>query len=295
MTTVSRSVLNLTILVLARSFAFSNDSVADDKILLRTRLMSSMSFRYDAETKSSQVMSVMGQEMTTEAASSVRLRMTVKDAALDRSQIVCSFSDAASKMSLRGMDPQQTKMDSTIDLSKYDGAEMSFTIDTRGNVISIDRAKDSEASAFVSSMRILDRINVSFPQQEVGVGDSWIRNTSDTTAFGQASDEVVTTMTLKSTYVGMRDTLGTKCWLIETVSTTFDQHGTISSRGIDMELDGSGTFRSRSYVEERTGMIVATKGDVMSDVRMSISGQDAMVIPVDTHLTFSVQRRTGNK
>lgn len=295
MPTVSRNVLTLATIVFARSFAFSTDSAADDKILLRTRLMSSMSFRFVVETTSSQLMSVMGQELTTEAASSIRLAMTVKDASLDRSRIGCTFSNARSSMSMRGMESPSTKMDSTIDLSKYDGAEMFFTLDTRGNVISIDPAKDSEASSFITSLKVLDRINASFPQQEVGVGDSWTQYTSDTTAFGQPTDLVVTTMTLKSTYLGTRDTLGLRCWVIETISTAFDQQGTISSSGIDMELDGSGTFRSRSLVEARTGMVVTTSGDVMSDVRMSISGQNAMVIPVDTHLTFSVQRRTGSK
>lgn len=295
MMSVSRTAHFLAIVLVASLAANATEMMPGDATLLRLRLQKNMTFRYDAETTTSQQMSVMGQDMTNDISYSVRISMAVADATLDRSSITCTFSDAKTSVSVQGVDENVPGMDTSMSLTQFDGATMTMTLDPTAKIVSVDRGSNSEASSLFSSMRIMERINTVFPVKEVRIGDSWIRTVTDTVAAGQGDGHIYTTMTLKNTYRGIRDTMGIRCWLIETESSSFDQHGTISTNGIDMDVDGSGTFRSRCYVEEKTGMTVITLGDVTSDTRMSLSGQQEMIIPVDTHLTFTVKRRTEKK
>lgn len=292
---VSRTAHLIVIVLVASLSAQTAELMLGDATLLRLRLQKNMTFRYDAETTTSQQMSVMGQDMTNDIAYSVRISMAVADATLDRSSITCTFSDAKTSVSVRGVDENVPGMDTSMSLTQFDGAMMTMTLDPTAKIVSVDRGTNNEASSLFSSMRIMERINTVFPVKEVRVGDTWVRTVTDTIAAGQGDGTIFTTMNLKNTYRGVRDTLGFRCWLIETESTAFDQRGTISTNGIDLEVDGSGVFRSRTFVEAKTGMTVVTIGDVTSDTRMSVSGQQEMIIPVDTHLTFTVKRRVEKK
>lgn len=295
MMSVSRTAQNLAIVLVASLSVHATEMMPGDATLLRLRLQKNMTFRYDAETTTSQQMSVMGQDMTNDISYKVRISMAVADATLDRSSITCTFSDAKTSVSVRGVDENGPGMDTTMSLTQFDGATMTMTLDPTAKIVAVDRGSNSEASSLFSSMRIMERINTVFPVKEVRIGESWVRTVTDTIASGQGEGHIYTTMTLRNTYRGIRDTMGIRCWLIETESSAFDQRGTISTNGIDMDVDGSGTFRSLCYVEEKTGMTVITIGDVTSDTRMSLSGQQEMIIPVDTHLTFTVKRRTEKK
>ncbi|MBC8124092.1 MAG: hypothetical protein H7X70_00025 [Candidatus Kapabacteria bacterium] len=295
MTSVSSTIRIVVSILVACVMAHVSEASAQEKTLLRMRLKKDMSFRYDAQTSATQQMSIMGQEISTEMVSQIRMSMSVIDAPLGRSTIRCVFSDAKVATSARSLEGIVPNIDTSMSMTRFDGTEAIITLDQIGKLISIQWTKDSSVAPFVRSSQVLSRMSASFPLQEVGVGDSWSTTTIDTASVPLGNGGIITDMTLKNTYRGIRDTLGFRCWYVESTATSFRQSGNISAGEIDMVIDGSGSYSVQSFVESSTGMLVLTTGEVSSNSRISVSGQQSMIVPGDSHIGFSVKRRTENK
>ena len=295
MTSASSTIRIIASGLVACAVTHVSQAAVQEKVLLRMRLKKDMSFRYEARTTAAQQMTIMGQDISNDMVSQIRMSMSVIDAPLDRSTIRCVFSDAKFAASARSIEGIVPNVDTSMAMTRFDGTEAMMTIDQIGKLVSMQWTKDSSVATFVRSSQFLTRFSSPFPLQEVGVGDSWTTTTTDTASTGTASGGIITEMTLNSTFRGIRDTLGFRCWLIETSAVAYNLSGTISTGGIDMDLDGAGSCSVRSFIEPSTGMVVFSTGDVSSNSRMSVSGQQPMIVPVDSHISFSIKRRTENK
>jgi len=263
--------------------------------LLRVHPERNATFTYNIKTTYVQQIDVSGQQTSSGALNELTVHLLAKDVTLDRTMFTCTFSNAKAKFSVQGLDADMPKNDTLIDLPSFDGITTSIITDPHGAIQSVSAQSDLALTSLLTSMKVMERIIPTFPVKALQVGDSWGRSTIDTTGLQQGIGSIITSTTTKQTFRGSKDTLGYSCWLIESVSTDFQQTGTVSTNGIEMDLNGSGSQITRLFIERQTGMIVISVGEVMSDTRMVLTGQQEMVIPIDTHLSFVVQRQSRNK
>lgn len=295
-TTVSRQAMVIaSILVFVACRSLASGFTHGETTLLRMKPSKNSTFTFDIRTASLQQMDVAGQEMSTEATSELTVHLRAKDVALDRTTFACRFAKARASVSIRGFEMELPKTDTMIDLESIDGVETTISANPTGVILSLSTHGNEKLESLLTSMKVMDRILPTLPVQEIQVGEAWSRSTVDTTGSQQGTGSVITRVTMKNTFRGSKDTLGVACWLIESASTAFVQEGTISTNGIDMQLEGSGSQQMRTFVEKRTGMIMVSSGKVNSDTRLALTGQQEMTISVDTQMSFSVIRQLKQK
>lgn len=283
------SLLMFTILVAAPGIT---SALGDkDAVLMRLKLAKGMSFSYEFTNASTQFMSVATAEIGNDVSSSTHVTLLVTDATLDRSTLSATLSKATTRVSTRGLETMGVSKDTTLDLSRLDGTTSTVTLDKTGRVANVSTGADEAAGSFLSSMKIHELLVAPFPAKSVSVGDSWTTSRSDTLPTPTGAGSVITNMTLKHSYRGRRDTLGVACWLIETVSTSFEQSGALQTAAGDMTLEGTGQFIRRAWIEIATGLAVVVAGEINSQMQMAVTGQQAMVIPVDTQMRVTAIRK----
>lgn len=261
-----------------------------DPVLLRVRVNKGDAFRYALSSTTTQDMTVAMNDITNEAMSAMKIGFVVNDAALDRADVTATISDVTSSVRVRGMEDLGVGRDTTMRLTQFDGVTMRFTMDQFGRASKASSSLDGSASAFLSSMKVFERFSSYLPKDPIGPGGMWIITTTDTTAATTGSGDVRTTVTMQFTYRGVRDTLGMRCWVIDASSTSLQQEGTITTNGLELELEGSGQSSGTSFLEVANGMIVAYSGKLAMQTQMSLSGQQSMVIPVATTMTYKMSR-----
>ncbi len=259
--------------------------------LLRVQPRKGMSYAFDVVNSSTQVMTLMGREIANDITSKARVSVVVSDATLDRSTLTCSVSHARTSLSSRGANEVALDKDTTFEFPQFDGSAIVAVISKTGSVLSTTFDQATPAGVFAASLRFFDRIFPDLPQNELSVGDSWTSSRRDSALAGNNSGLIISNIRLKHTFRGVKDTLGVACWFIETVATAFDQEGSLTMNDMAMTLDGQGTLIQRTFLERGTGMAVLSSGDVTTQLQMSITGQQAVVVPVDTHLSFTIRRK----
>ena len=267
----------------------------DEPALLRVRLAKGASYRYGMSMTTSQDMTVAMNDISNESTSNMTMSMVVNDATIDRADITSTMSDVTTSVRVRGMDDLGVSRDTTMRLSQFDGVTVRFTMDQFGRASKVSTSLDGGASAFVSSMKVFERFSSYLPKEPVPVGGTWVITTNDTTAAPTGSGDVRTMMTMQFTYRGVRDTLGTRCWVIDASSTALTQEGDINANGIELELEGSGQSSGRTFLDVASGMLVASYGTVAMQTQMSLSGQQSMVVPVATQIRFTLTRMSERR
>lgn len=262
----------------------------DKSALLRVRLSKGDSFRYNMSMTTSQDMTVAMNDITNESTSQMTISMVVNEATLDRADITSTVSDVISSVRVRGMDDLGVSRDTTMRLNQFDGVTMRFTMDQFGRASKVSTSLDGNASSFISSMKVFERFSSYLPKEPISRGGSWTVTTSDTTGAPSGSGDVRTTMTVRYTFEGVRDTLGVRCWVIDAFSTSLQQEGDINANGIELELEGSGESTGRTFLDASNGMVVAAYGAVAMQTQMSLTGQQAMVVPVATNISYRISR-----
>lgn len=261
-----------------------------DPVLLRVRVSKGDAFRYALSSTTTQDMTVAMNDITNEVTSAMKIGFVVNDGALDRADVTATISDVTSSVRVRGMDDLGVGRDTTMRLTQFDGVTMRFTMDQFGRASKASSSLDGSASAFLTSMKVFERFSSYLPKDPISPGGTWTITTTDTTAAPTGSGDVRTTVTMQFTYRGIRDTLGMRCWVIDAASTSLQQEGTITTNGLELELEGSGQSSGTSFLEVANGMVVAYSGTLAMQTQMSLSGQQSMVVPVATTMTYQMSR-----
>lgn len=262
----------------------------DEPALLRVRLSKGDAFRYEITATTSQEMTVGTSDISNESTSSMKMTMVVDDATLDRADVTATLIDVRSKVRVRGLEDTGVDRDTAMLLTQFEGVTFRFTMDQFGRTTNSQVSKEGNAVSFISSMRVFERFSSSFPKLAVPVGGSWTFTMVDTSSAPSGDGDVRTTTAMLFTYRGIRDTMGVRCWVIDAQSTSLEQEGEIAANGIDLELEGSGHSSSRMFYDVSNGLLVVTRGSLSMQTQMSLSGQQAMVVPVATHATYSMSR-----
>ncbi len=186
--------------------------------------------------------------------------------------------------------------DTTIDLSSISPMMVTkATLDKRGTVLSQVNPVDPTAKGILATLRLYEMFTVPFPAKAVRVGDSWTTLRNDTIPMPTGGGTLVSRVELKHTFRGVRDTLGVRCWVIETVSTTLEQSGSVTTAAGDFALDGTGQVTNRAYLEAGTGITMALSSESTVQLQMAITGQQSMVIPLDMQTRLTAVRRMPSR
>lgn len=262
----------------------------DEPVLLRVRLNKGDAFRYALTSTTTQDMTVAMNDITNEATSAMKIRFVVNEAALDRAEVTATLSDVTSSVRVRGMDDLGIARDTTMRLTQFEGMNLRFSMDQFGRATKSSTSLDGSASSFIASMKMFDRFSSYLPKEPMVPGGTWTITNTDTTAAPSGTGDVRSTVTMQFTYRGVRDTLGVRCWVIDALSTSLQQEGTITTNGIELELEGTGQSSGTSYLDVANGMVVAFHGKLAMQTQMSLSGQQSMVVPVATTMTYAMTR-----
>ncbi len=179
--------------------------------------------------------------------------------------------------------PMMGNMDTTITFPSA-----AFGTDGKGNVTRKPAASDvMPGIPGIESLFNVEQFFVPGVFANMKPGQTWETTSVDTNNNGGL--EVVTTRTLRHTYQGKVDTLGTTAHRVHIEATTLTIAGAGNMQGMDMTMDGDGTIVSTSYVSSKDGMLLASNLDSEMTIRMSITGMgtEPMLIPMTT-----IQRAT---
>lgn len=168
----------------------------------------------------------------------------------------------------------------------------SLELASNGTIISRRMQQSPDKQVHSPQTAMLGQLNkqsfqhllIPLPAKKIAQGETWKQERRDTSETG-----MITMMIFQFSYLGMKDTLGKKCAVISCKSTMMAIEGSIAQMGVNMTIEGEGTARGTLFIESSSGMAVTGRVAVQADIRMAITGQENMIIPVDmeTITTFS--------
>ena len=248
-------------------------------------------YNYKTTMDMQQSMNAMGQDMAFNVGMNMLMQMNITNTSKTSNEMSLRFKD--SKMMMKGMEAVGGT-DTTMDLTMLDNVNMTFKTDSRGKVISLDKsgmetgADPALQQVNASIKQITNGFTFEYPEKAVKKGDKWTVTKKDTNASPGGS--LITNSTIVYTFDGVVDTLGTKCARILAKSSAMTIEGKMQQMGMDMAIEADGATNATSYIELLNGMPVASTTSTQMDMRMAISGQENMIIPMQTDVKVAVVR-----
>jgi len=251
------------------------------------------SFKFSLIVDSKQSVSAMGMDQTTSTGGDIKILLSTKDVTPAVSTIELKYQSA--KVSMKGMTMAGVP-DTTFTLTNLESLNDIMTVIPNGTITN-HKIKNSETSTMSDQLikqiagnsSVLRNIFIEFPDRPLTNGMEWKKSTHDTTLKGEKGS-VVTNTIMKMTYSGTVDTLGFRCGKIQYKSEKVSISGTLSQMGMEMSVEGDGIIDGVSYFELSTGVPVAVRTVSQLDQRMSMSGQQEMVIPISVDMTTTLAR-----
>lgn len=123
-------------------------------------------------------------------------------------------------------------------------------------------------------------------------GQTWEESSIDTVHNPMMGDgAMVIERTTRYTYDGPVDTLKNKAIRIRSEITSMSLTGSASMMGMDVKIDGDGSANMVSYYGAKDGILLATIGDNETNMRMAMTGQAEMLIPITMSMTSRMVRK----
>jgi hypothetical protein len=250
------------------------------------------SYKYDVSMDMKQTINAMGNEMTMGAKTSSKNIINVNNVSANSSEITDSITSM--KMAMNGMEAAG-RPDTTITIKDLDQFTQNIQVGTNGKIIKSEFTKKAQSNMesklvnqMASSRTMMEMLFLGFPEKQLTVGDTWKETRIDTNKQGE-DGAIITNSVYKCTYLGTVDTLKTKCHKIGIVTEKLTISGIMNQMGMELTMDGDGASKSTSYFDME-GIPVAAIGSAQMDVRMSMSGQQQMVIPMTMDIKTAMVR-----
>ncbi|HYF03930.1 MAG TPA: hypothetical protein VEC36_11170 [Patescibacteria group bacterium] len=272
---------------------FTLPNAAAQTYTLRYTPKKGTEYRYQTSMDMSQSMNQGGMDMSIGINMNTNMNVKVVNARKNENELKLSFKNA--QMSITGLAAVGAGNDTNIAIDRLNDANVTFKTNGRGKVLSYDRAgidnnEDQAVQQFGSGLRqVTNGFSLEYPEKALKKGDSWTVTTHDTSARGE-SGSMITSSNVIYTFDGIVDTLGIKCARIFSKSSSMIIEGSMQMQGMDMVVDADGSLQSVNYVELSTGMPVASRMTNQMDMRLALSGQQNMIMPMQTDLKVSVVR-----
>ncbi len=182
--------------------------------------------------------------------------------------------------------------DTTFHIDEFKDAKETLTVDSKGHVVKRDVtppvATDNQQKMLLRQLvgrNLLRGIFVGFPDKALSKGDTWTVSNNDTVDAGNG--KVMSTMSLKCTYLGEVDTLGMHCGRVDVKSEKFIISGTMKQMGREVSIDGDGVVKSSYLFDTATGVAVAIKSNSQIDQRITMGEGMEIPMSIDSKTTIT--------
>jgi len=289
----SSSTCNLVLSVFAFSITLISplDSIAGQTKQLRYNLLPGESYNYTSTTEIKQIVSEMQFTMGTVVATTIKTDVQSIDN--NHSTLGVGYSDTkitTSGMAMAGIP------DGTTNYDDFSNNNETLILTDRGETLSRDLKTSKKKGKLSpiernaqSAVKALSYLFTEFPEKPLKIGDSWMITRNDTIG-GKSDNQILSTIKLQYTLANYTDTLGFACARLKCHSITSTTSGTIEMMGRSMNFEGDGSLIGTVYVELSTGMTLVSTIDNQIDMRISMGGQDGMIVPITVNTHSFVNR-----
>lgn len=263
----------------------------DDDVLMRLSLKPNSTFRYAISSTLEQDVETDGGISTNAMTTDLNLSISVTDVTLGRSTLRFISENGGVRTRTR-MDERIPLMDSVLRTNDGKGLAVTVTCDPTGTVMSIENGSSEDQLAVLNGMRVFDRIVMQFPKERVRPGDRWVSEMVDTMPAPQGNGSIITSIELEETFTSIVDSMGVRCWVIEGASSSMKIHGGISVAGMDVDVSGGGSMRTRAMVDSRTGLPL--RSEVLLDNSMTLRAAgagDELAVPSNARMRVVISQR----
>lgn len=263
----------------------------DDDVLMRLSLKPNSTFRYAISSTLEQDVETDGGISTNAMTTDLNLSISVTDVTLGRSTLRFISENGGVRTRTR-MDERIPLMDSVLRTNDGKGLAVTVTCDPTGKVMSIENGSSEDQLAVLNGMRVFDRIVMQFPKERVRPGDRWVSEMVDTMPAPQGNGSIITSIELEETFTSIVDSMGVRCWVIEGASSSMKIHGGISVAGMDVDVSGGGSMRTRAMVDSRTGLPL--RSEVLLDNSMTLRAAgagDELAVPSNARMRVVISQR----
>jgi len=279
------------VLVCAGPLLALQATVQDDDVLMRLALKPNSTFRYAISSTLEQDVETDGGVSTNAMTTDLNLSISVTDVTLGRSTLRFVSENGGARTRTR-LDERMPLMDSVLRTNDGKGLAVTVTCDPTGKVMSIESGSSDEQLAVLNGMRVFDRIVMQFPKERVRPGDRWISEMTDTMPAPQGNGSIITSIELEETFAAIVDSMGVRCWVIEGASSSMKIHGGISVSGMDVDVSGGGSMRTRAMIDSRTGLPL--RSEVLLDNSMTLRAAgagDELAVPSNARMRVVISQR----
>ena len=266
-------------------------AVQDDDVLMRLSLKPNSTYRYSVSSILEQDVDVGGGTSTNSVKSDLDLSIAVTDVTLGRSTLRFTSENGGLRTSTR-QDERMPIMDSALRSNAGKGLTVTVTCDPTGRVLNFSDRNDGADLAILSGMRVFDRIVMQFPKERVRPGDRWISEMIDTMPAPQGEGSIVTTIELEERFMSIVDSLGYSCWVVEGTSSSMRIRGGLAVSGMNIDVSGDGTMRTRALIDSRTGLPVRSEVELHNSMILKAAGgPDELAVPSNARMRVVIMQR----
>ncbi len=279
------------VLVCAGPLLALQATVQDDDVLMRLTLKPNSTFRYVINSTLEQDVETDGGVSTNAMTTDLNLSISVTDVTLGRSTLRFVSENGGMRTRTR-LDERMPLMDSVLRTNDGKGLAVTVTCDPTGRVMSIESGSSEDQLAVLNGMRVFDRIVMQFPKERVRPGDRWISEMIDTMPAPQGNGSIITAIELEETFSAIVDSMGVRCWVIEGASSSMKIHGGISVSGMDVDISGGGSMRTRAMIDSRTGLPL--RSEILLDNSMTLRAAgagDELAVPSNARMRVVISQR----
>jgi hypothetical protein len=281
--------ISLSIVICTHSVSFAGGGAKQ----LRYNLLPGETLQYST---SANVKNTVG-EMMFSMETGITANLETKVESIDDAKATLSVSYSNAKLTTSGM-AMAGVADGTKNYDEFSNNNETLTLSERGEIIKrmLKSAKKSGKLSPIernaqSIVKAMSYLFTEFPEKPIAVGDNWTIIRNDTVGNKNESHSINNTK-IQYTLAGYTDTLGVACALLKCRSISSTLSGTMEMMGNSMSFEGDGSLNGKIYVEINTGMLLASSVNNQVDMRISMGGQDGMIMPVNVDMHTAINRIT---
>jgi hypothetical protein len=244
-------------------------------------------YLYSFDITSKMTQEIQGKDMNVDSDIHNILRFHIDDVITNGDiQIAASLDSAVIKNNIMG---NETTVNTDALIGKRIETVISGTGEVKSNTL-VDSIDEKYGKMESLSQELQQFFTARFPGKEIKIGESW--NFSDVDTIKNLGNGVTRNVDMTCTLSGMENKAGHDCFKIPCTG-KFKIKGKASIQGMDFTIEGEGTISGTLYLDEKSGVMIATEISMNNEMTMATTGQQSMVIPI-TQDVKSVQTLINN-
>ena len=129
---------------------------------------------------------------------------------------------------------------------------------------------------------------IPLPDSPVKVGETW-KNEAEGLLGNLATPVSLQSQKalIEYTLVGIQDTLGVTCYVIDIQSKDFTIAQTLRQMNIDMSMEGTGMAKGRYFIHQTTGITIVGTMKIEADLGIAVKEQESSIASMNITLYYS--------